>query len=56
MLSDRETDIDALGFDTYTNSLSELITERGITPFTIGIYGNWGIGKTSLMLMLRKKT
>ena len=55
MLSDRETDIDALGFDPYTNSLSELITERGITPFTIGIYGSWGTGKTSLMLMLRKK-
>ncbi|MGD2249062.1 MAG: P-loop NTPase fold protein [Candidatus Methanofastidiosia archaeon] len=55
MLSDRETDIDALGFEPYVNSLSELITERGITPFTIGIFGSWGTGKTSLMLMLRNK-
>ena len=27
----------------------------GITPFTIGIYGKWGTGKTSLMRMLQKK-
>jgi len=55
MISDRETDIDALGFVPYTNSLSELITEKGITPFTIGIFGSWGMGKTSLMLMLKKE-
>lgn len=55
MLSDRETDIDALGFEPYANSLSELIIEQGITPFTIGIFGSWGTGKTSLMLMLKKK-
>ena len=55
MLSDKETDIDALGFEPYTNSLSELITEKGITPFTIGIFGSWGTGKTSLMLMLKEK-
>lgn len=54
MLSDKETDIDALGFEPYTNSLSQLITEEGITPFTIGIFGSWGTGKTSLMLMLKK--
>ena len=55
MLSDKETDIDALGFEPYTDSLSELITGKDITPFTIGIFGNWGTGKTSLMLMLKKK-
>ena len=55
MLSDKETDVDALGFDPYVNSLSELITEGGITPFTLGIFGSWGVGKTSLMLMLKNK-
>ena len=56
MLSDKETNIDVLGFDPYINSLSELITEsEGITPFTIGVFGSWGMGKTSLMLMLKNK-
>ncbi len=55
MLSDKETDIDALGFESYANSLSELITQKVATPFTIGIFGTWGTGKTSLMLMLKKK-
>lgn len=55
MLSDKETDIDVLGFEPYVDSLSELIVTGGITPFTIGIFGTWGAGKTSLMLMLKKK-
>lgn len=54
MLSDKETDIDALGFEPYANSLSKLITQKVITPFTIGIFGSWGTGKTSLMLMIKK--
>jgi hypothetical protein len=55
MLSDKETHIDALGFDPYIDSFSKLITERGITPFTVGIFGSWGTGKTSLMLMLENR-
>lgn len=55
MYSDKETHIDALGFEPYVDSLSELIVEKGITPFTIGVFGTWGTGKTSLMRMLEKK-
>jgi len=55
MLSDRETTLDALGFEPYIESLYNVIVSPGITPFTIGIYGKWGTGKTSLMRMLEKK-
>ncbi|MBU7025301.1 MAG: HEAT repeat domain-containing protein, partial [Theionarchaea archaeon] len=55
MLSDRETTTDALGFEPYIESLYKTITSAGITPFTIGVYGKWGTGKTSLMKMLQKK-
>jgi HEAT repeat protein len=55
MLSDRETTLDALGFQPYVDSLYTVIVSPGITPFTIGIYGKWGTGKTSLMRMLQEK-
>jgi len=55
MFSDRETTQDALGFKPYVESLYKVIIFPGITPFTIGIYGKWGTGKTSLMRMIQKK-
>ena len=40
----------AFGFDAYANAIAELIaTKSNKTPFTIGISGSWGSGKTTLM-------
>ncbi len=45
---------DGLGFAMYADVLSRAIFgTKG--PFTIGIFGGWGTGKTSLLNMLREK-
>src|SRR5215208_2904171 len=45
---------DALGFDGYTQKLSDIIINS--TPrFAIGIFGGWGTGKTTLMKMIEKR-
>lgn len=37
-------------FDTYAKALAEIISvDETETPFVIGIFGDWGSGKTSLM-------
>ena len=45
---------DRLGFDKYIDVLSSMIRDRDFkTPFCIGIFGEWGRGKTSFMHLLQ---
>lgn len=52
-LVDVPTVHDRLGFAPFRNALRDIITKTPETPFTVGIFGTWGSGKTSLMLMLQ---
>jgi hypothetical protein len=45
---------DALGFSSYADVISRIVVgTRG--PFTIGVFGEWGMGKTSLMKMVEQR-
>ncbi len=51
IITDEPTLDDALDFDKYSANLANVI--RNSTPrFTIGIFGGWGTGKTTLMKMI----
>jgi len=52
--SDRETHLDCLGYSTYVQVLANVCTHKDLAPLTLGIFGPWGSGKTSLMEMLRR--
>ncbi len=53
ILNDLPTDIDALDFKSYAKTIDN-ICKMASTPLTIGIFGSWGSGKTSLMKMIRE--
>lgn len=55
MWSDRDTDQDFLGYASYVSVLADTCTMKDLAPLTLGIFGAWGSGKTSLMRMLQAK-
>ena len=45
---------DSLEFDSYADVIADAVIDtRG--PFTIGVFGEWGMGKTSLMRLVEHK-
>ena len=52
MWHDNETRIDFLGFDYLVDSLEVVLTEPRLLPVTVGVLGDWGSGKTSLLHMV----
>ncbi len=54
ILDDRPAEVDALGFAPYRDTLVDIAAGPDThTPLTIGIFGTWGAGKTSLMSMVK---
>jgi formylglycine-generating enzyme required for sulfatase activity len=56
ILTDLPTHEDALDFAPYIRTLANVIrSPNTATPLTIGIFGTWGSGKTSLMHMVKEQ-
>lgn len=54
MWKDSETDLDFLNFNYLVEQVVEISKDDKLSPATIGIYGDWGSGKSSLMKMVKK--
>ncbi|MBG9810093.1 hypothetical protein ABD68_00170 [Bacillus endophyticus] len=54
MWADNETSIDFLGFKVHSDLIKSVVTNKRLLPTTIGLFGDWGSGKTSIMKMLEQ--
>ncbi|MCB9154453.1 MAG: SUMF1/EgtB/PvdO family nonheme iron enzyme [Caldilineae bacterium] len=55
ILDDLPAPEDRLGFQPYVLALSDILLAPDThTPLTLGLFGRWGSGKTSLMLQLQR--
>lgn len=55
MWHDNETDKDLLGFNVHSELLKDIVIDKKMLPISIGLFGDWGSGKSSIMKMLEKK-
>lgn len=55
MWKDSETELDLLDFDYLIGITKDIIENDELSPCTIGVYGDWGSGKSSLVEMILKQ-
>lgn len=55
MWNDKETDLDLLDFQHLTAGLLSIINDESLLPATIGVFGDWGSGKSSLLKMVHNE-
>jgi ABC-type glutathione transport system ATPase component len=55
MWADNETTVDLLGFDYLVDALELIVTDTTMLPVTVGMAGDWGSGKTSVMRMAEER-
>lgn len=56
ILTDKQTSKDVLNRDIYADSISRLIANKETeTPLTVGVFGEWGKGKSSFLDLLETK-
>ena len=54
MWNDRETNVDFIGHSIIADSIKELVYDDDLSPLTIGVFGDWGVGKSSVLKMVEK--
>ena len=51
MWKDSEAEIDFLDYDYLVQSMNSIILDDSLLPASIGLYGDWGSGKSTLIHM-----
>src|SRR4051794_20144157 len=52
ILSDNETKVDFLNNEPIAKTIVSLLRERPSQPITVGVHGDWGAGKSSILEMV----
>jgi len=54
MWSDNETSIDYLNYVEVSEIICDMVTDSTLLPLSVGVYGGWGAGKSSVLQLVRR--
>lgn len=54
MWPDNETDLDFLNFTGVADTVAEIVVQVQPSPISIGVSGAWGVGKSSMIKLIRR--
>ena len=55
MWADNETAEDLLGFKVHADLLINILNDESVLPITIGVFGDWGSGKSSVLQIVKEE-
>lgn len=54
IVADNETAVDLLYYEPIARTVVRLIDEKSDEPLTVGVHGDWGAGKSSVLMMVQQ--
>lgn len=54
MWLDRESQIDLLAYGPFAELITNITADERLNPLTIGLFGRWGVGKSTLLKLVEK--
>lgn len=55
MWIDRESEIDLLAYEPFAELVNDILLDKKMNPLTIGLFGSWGVGKSTLLKLIQDK-
>ncbi|MGG0720390.1 P-loop NTPase fold protein [Robertmurraya massiliosenegalensis] len=55
MWADNASKIDMLSYEPYAELLFDIASNERVNPLTIGLFGNWGSGKSTVLNLIQEK-
>ena len=52
-ISDHETVVDLLNYEAVAKTITKFVRQEPSTPITVGVHGDWGAGKSSVLKMTK---